>query len=138
MQKSGSSYQLVGTRQPVEATKSELADTSQIKYQSTDSWQLANEHWEPTDIRQSTNEVESDLDEEPIDAAEPEPTTYRRRYPLRQRRAPCQFPDKESVLPTEEGKPESFEKAMIDTHNKEWYMPCKVKWNPCKRTTRMS
>ena len=59
-----------------------------------------------------------DLDEE--DIVEPVAEDQRRRYPLRERRAPRRFPDAEHVLLTDEGEPESFEEAKDDTHMRKW------------------
>ena len=75
-------------------------------------------HGELADRRQLADEAESDSDEEPV---EPELATDKRRYPLRQRRAPCHLPNREHVLLTKEREPESFKEAMTYTYNKEWY-----------------
>ena len=64
---------------------------------------------------------ESDSDEEQI--VEPVAEGQRRRYPLRERRAPRRFPDAEHVLLTDEGEPESFEEAKDDTHRRKWLSP---------------
>ena len=61
---------------------------------------------------------ESDSDEEQI--VEPVSEGQRRRYPLRERRAPWRFPDAEHVLLTDEGERESFEEAKDDTHRRKW------------------
>ena len=61
---------------------------------------------------------ESDSDEE--DIVEPVAESQRRRYPLRERRAPRRFPDAEHVLLTDEGEPESFEATKDDTHSRKW------------------
>ena len=61
---------------------------------------------------------ESDSDEEEI--LETVAESQRRRYPLRERRAPRRFPDPEHVLLTDEGEPESFEEAKDDTHSRKW------------------
>ena len=58
---------------------------------------------------------EMDSDEEQTE--EPAAEAQGRRYPLRERRAPRRFPDPEHVLLTNEGEPESFEEAKIDTHS---------------------
>ena len=51
------------------------------------------------------HDPESDLDEE--QTVDPIAEGQRRRYPLRERRAPRRFPDAEHVLLTDEGEPES-------------------------------
>ena len=83
-----------------EADESRSVDIMRTEYQPASSQQPANEYWEPTKTRwpadvhvepagrrQPSKEAESDSDEEPAEAAEPEPATDKRRYPLRQRRA---------------------------------------------------
>ena len=75
---------------------------------------------------------ESDSDEEEIMESVAE--GQRRRYPLRERRAPRRFPDAEHVLLTDEGEPESFEEAKDDNHSRKWLSPCKMRWIPCMRT----
>ena len=51
---------------------------------------------------------------------EPVAEGQRRRYPLRERRAPRRFPDAEHVLLIDEGEPESFEEEKDDTHIRKW------------------
>ena len=65
---------------------------------------------------------ESDSDEEPTEEVKQKPIVANegRRYPLRERRALRIFPEKEYVLLTNEGEPESFEEAKKDTHNRKW------------------
>ena len=54
---------------------------------------------------------------------EKEPTLSNggKRYPLRERRSPWRFPNKEYyMLLTNEGELESFEEAKRETHNRKW------------------
>ena len=103
--KTGSSSQPVGRWKPAEEAEFGSADTSRSDYQSTDEyWELAETrqstgvHDELVGRRQPTDEDESDLDEEKAEAVKPKSVTDGRRCPLRQRRAPCQFLDKECAL----------------------------------------
>ena len=68
---------------------------------------------------EEAEEAETGTDQEP-EILEPVAESKGKRYPLRERRSPRRFPDAEHVLLTDEGEPESFEEAKIDTHNRKW------------------
>ena len=79
-------------------------------------------------------ELESDEESAEKNEVEHEPTATNegRRYPLRDRRVPQRFPDREYVLLNYEGEPESFEEATRDAHN------YRMRWSLCMRTSRTS
>ena len=77
---------------------------------------------EPLAIVNSDEEPTKEIEHEPTKEIEHEPTIANegRRYPIRDTRVPHRFPDREYVLLTDEGEPESFKEAKGDTNNLEW------------------
>ena len=71
----------------------------------------------PVGSEEEEETIDSESDDEPAEGEEEGPSEPTEES--RGRKYPQRFPDREYVLLTDEGEPESFEEAKRDTHNRE-------------------
>ena len=75
--------------------------------------------------------------EEPTKAVEPELTTNWRRYPMRQRKAPCLFSiQRTGIVDWRRGVENLW--GSYDKYSQQRVAQCHMKWNPCMRATHMN
>ena len=74
---------------------------------------------ESANLEQPIDIYELEPNEESAGTFEPEPTTARRRYPLRERRVPTTYAS-QYILLTDEGEPECYDEAIADKHKEKW------------------